>query len=38
MPEPSSPQGDKQPTVPRVSPEREWLTYTEAAQMVGLSD
>ena len=37
MPEPSSLQGDKQLTVPRVGPEREWLTYAEAGQMVGLS-
>jgi excisionase family DNA binding protein len=37
MPEPSSPQADNQPTVSGVGPEREWLTYAEAGQMVGLS-
>jgi excisionase family DNA binding protein len=35
--EPSSPQGAEQLTVSGVSPEREWLTYVEAGQMVGLS-
>jgi excisionase family DNA binding protein len=37
MHEPSSPQGAEQPTVSRPSTEREWLTYAEAGQMVGLS-
>jgi len=35
--EPSSPQGAKQPAVSGASPEREWLTYAEAGQIVGLS-
>jgi excisionase family DNA binding protein len=37
MSEPTSPQADNQPTVSGVGPEREWLTYAEAGQMVGLS-
>ena len=37
MSEPSSPQGANQPAVSAASPEREWLTYAEAGQMVGLS-
>jgi excisionase family DNA binding protein len=37
MSEPSSPQGTNQPTVSAAGPEREWLTYAEAGQMVGLS-
>lgn len=37
MSEPSSLRGAEQLTVSRVSPEREWLTYAEAGQMVGLS-
>jgi excisionase family DNA binding protein len=37
MSEPSSPQGAGQPILSEVSPEREWLTYAEAGQMVGLS-
>jgi excisionase family DNA binding protein len=35
--EPSSLQGANQPAVSAASPEREWLTYAEAGQMVGLS-
>jgi excisionase family DNA binding protein len=35
--EPSSLRGAEQPVVSAVSPEREWLTYAEAGQMVGLS-
>ena len=35
--EPTSPQGAEQPTVSGASPEREWLTYAEAGQVVGLS-
>jgi excisionase family DNA binding protein len=35
--EPSSLRGAEQPVVLEVSPEREWLTYAEAGQMVGLS-
>src|SRR5215212_4652617 len=35
--EPSSLRGAEQPVVSEVSPEREWLTYAEAGQMVGLS-
>jgi len=30
-------QGVRQPTVARPTPEREWLTYAEAGEMVGLS-
>jgi excisionase family DNA binding protein len=30
-------QGVRQPTVVRLTPEREWLTYAEAGEMVGLS-
>ena len=37
MSEPSSLRGIEQLTVSGVSPEREWLTYAEAGQMVGLS-
>jgi excisionase family DNA binding protein len=37
MSEPSSPLGAKQPAVSGAGPEREWLTYAEAGQMVGLS-
>jgi excisionase family DNA binding protein len=37
MSEPSSPLGAKQPAASMASPEREWLTYAEAGQMVGLS-
>ena len=37
MSEPSSLRGAEQPVVSEVSPEREWLTYAEAGQMVGLS-
>jgi excisionase family DNA binding protein len=37
MSEPISPKGDNQPTVSGVGPEREWLTYAQAGQMVGLS-
>ena len=37
MSEPSSLQGPEQPVVSGVSPEREWLTYVEAGQLVGLS-
>ena len=37
MSEPSSLRGAEQLTVSGVSPEREWLTYVEAGQMVGLS-
>jgi excisionase family DNA binding protein len=35
--EPNSLQGDNQPTVSGVGHEREWLTYAQAGQMVGLS-
>jgi excisionase family DNA binding protein len=35
--EPNSLRGAEQLTVSGVSPEREWLTYAEAGQMVGLS-
>ena len=35
--EPNSAQGAEQPTVSGAGPEREWLTYAEAGQMVGLS-
>ena len=37
MSELSNPQGVRQPTVVRPRPEREWLTYAEAGEMVGLS-
>jgi excisionase family DNA binding protein len=37
MSEPSSPQSVNQPTASGAGPEREWLTYAEAGQMVGLS-
>jgi len=37
MSEPSSLQGANQAAVSGASPEREWLTYAEAGQMVGLS-
>jgi excisionase family DNA binding protein len=37
MSEPSSLPGSNQPSVPVASPEREWLTYAEAGQVVGLS-
>jgi hypothetical protein len=37
MSEPSSLRGAEQPVVSGVSPEREWLTYAEAGQMVGQS-
>ena len=37
MSEPTSPQGAEQPALPGASPEREWLTYAEAGQVVGLS-
>ena len=38
MSEPSSPQGANQPAFYEAGgPEREWLTYAEAGQMVGLS-
>ena len=37
MSEPSSLRGAEQLTVSGVSPEREWLTYAEAGEMVGLS-
>jgi len=30
-------QGVRQPTVARPTPEREWLTYAEAGEIVGLS-
>src|SRR5215212_5048027 len=33
----SNPQGVRQPTLVRPSPERQWLTYAEAGEMVGLS-
>jgi hypothetical protein len=36
MPELSNPQGVRQPTLVRPSPEREWLTYAEAGEMVKL--
>jgi excisionase family DNA binding protein len=35
--EPSSLRGAEQLTVSGVGPEREWLTYAEAGQVVGLS-
>ena len=37
MSELSNSQGVRQPTLVRPSPEREWLTYAEAGEMVGLS-
>ena len=37
MSELSNSQGVRQPTVVGPSPEREWLTYAEAGEMVGLS-
>jgi hypothetical protein len=36
MSELSNPRGVRQPTVVRPSPEREWLTYAEAGEMVKL--
>jgi hypothetical protein len=36
MSELSNPQGVRQPTVVRPRPEREWLTYAEAGEMVKL--
>jgi len=35
--EPNSPRVDNQPAASGVGPEREWLTYAQAGQMVGLS-
>ena len=37
MSEPSSLRGAEQLAVSGVGPEREWLTYAEAGQVVGLS-
>lgn len=37
MSEPSSLRGAEQPVVSGAGPEREWLTYAEAGQVVGLS-
>ena len=37
MSEPSSLRAAEQPTVSEAGPEREWLTYAEAGQVVGLS-
>ena len=37
MSELNNPRGVRQPTLVRPSPEREWLTYAEAGEMVGLS-
>jgi len=37
MSELSNSQGVRQPTVVRPTPEREWLTYAEAGEIVGLS-
>jgi len=37
MSELSNSQGVRQPAVARPTPEREWLTYAEAGEMVGLS-
>ena len=37
MSELSNSQGVRQPTLVRPTPEREWLTYAEAGEMVGLS-
>ncbi len=37
MSEPSSLRAVEQPVVFGASPEREWLTYAEAGQVVGLS-
>jgi len=36
MTEPSSQQGATQPAGPRVSPEREWITYEEAQRLTSL--
>jgi hypothetical protein len=36
MPELNNPRGVRQPTLVRPSAEREWLTYTEAGEMVKL--
>ena len=36
MSELSNPRGVRQPTHVRPSPEREWLTYAEAGEMVKL--
>ena len=36
MSELSNPRGVRQPTVVRPSPERDWLTYAEAGEMVKL--
>jgi excisionase family DNA binding protein len=35
--EPNSLQGANQPAASGAGPEREWLTYAQAGQMVGLS-
>lgn len=37
MSELNNPRGVRQPTVPQPGLEREWLTYAEAGEMVGLS-
>ncbi len=37
MSELSNPQGVRQPAVPQPGLEREWLTYAEAGEIVGLS-
>ena len=37
MSELNNPQGVRQPTGARPTPEREWLTYAGAGEMVGLS-
>ncbi len=37
MSELSNPQRVRQPTVPQPGLEREWLTYAEAGEIVGLS-
>jgi len=36
MPELNNPRGVRQPTLVRPSPEREWLTYAEAGEIVKL--
>jgi len=36
MPELNNPRGVRQPTLVRLSAEREWLTYAEAWEMVKL--
>ena len=33
----SNSRGVRQPAIVRLTPEREWLTYAEAGEMVGLS-